>query len=127
MKSNHFGATTQRAYRRYANHTQIMCHACQATLVGDTIDHGFADGSGRFSKDCPHCYERTFYDGPLPMAVPIKVPAGHKVELTPFVQMPKPKPHPRPIWMDRKPMPMTYVVRALIVIWCVAAFWVSTK
>lgn len=130
MKQHHFGATTQCTHARYPDHTQIMCNDCGATLIGKTLDHGFSDGNGRFSKDCPHCYTRTFYDGPLPMAEERKPPPQRAH--APFVQMPKPTPlpklaNPRPIWLDRKPLPMTYVVRALIVIWCLSAAWVYLK
>lgn len=68
-----------------------------------------------------------------PMAVPrkrITIPAGGAVELAPFVQMPKPTPLPT---LDetrttrRRPLPMTYVVRALIVVWCLSALWVYTR
>ena len=83
---SHMGQTSQRTYLRYANHTSVKCSSCDANLIGDTIDYGFADGDGRFAKYCDECRMRTYYDGPLPMAVPRTPPE--------FVQMKPPTPLP---------------------------------
>jgi hypothetical protein len=112
-----FGTTDQRAFERYANHTRVTCVHCNADLIGKTQDYSFPDGRGRYAKYCCECRMHTFYDGPQSMAEP-KHPA-----LAPFVQMPKPQlppPEPLPKYKEHKVMGLTYVVRALIVLWFMA-------
>jgi hypothetical protein len=71
----HMGSTRQTEVHTYANHAHIMCFDCTATLVGRTTDHGLPRRLGRFSKDCPYCYERTFYNLPEPVALdPLPAP-----------------------------------------------------